>query len=34
MKIKVNYIEVEPTVDIVRLDNGSLMNCGGRSLPF
>ena len=34
MKIKVDYIEVDPTIDIVKIDNGSLLNCGGRTLPF
>ena len=34
MKIKVNYIESDTNVRIVKLDDGTLFNVGGRSLPF
>ena len=34
-KINVNYeTDDNPTVRIVKLDCGGLMNLGGRSLPF
>lgn len=34
MKINVKYIETDKTIDMVKLDNGKMLNCGGRSLPF
>lgn len=34
MKIKVRDCSSVDQLEIVRLDNGGLMNLGGRSLPF
>ena len=34
MKIKVSSVESVAEIEMVRLDNGGLMNLGGRSLPF
>ena len=34
MKISVKDGGVKETLNLVRLDNGIIMNCGGRSLPF
>jgi hypothetical protein len=34
MKIKVSSVESVAKIKMVRLDNGGLMNLGGRSLPF
>lgn len=34
MKIKVEYVESKFVYKMERLDNGTIMNLGGRSLPF
>lgn len=34
MKIKVSSVDSVAKIEMVRLDNGGLMNLGGRSLPF
>ena len=34
MKIKVSSVESVAKIEMVRLDNGGLMNLGGKSLPF
>ena len=34
MKIKVEYEESGTTYEMVRLEDGKLINCGGRYLPF
>lgn len=34
MKIKIDYIDNTQKIKIEKLDDGSFLNVGGRSLPF
>ena len=34
MKINVEYVDHVEQLEMERLDNGKIMNLGGRSLPF